>query len=101
MKVDNTTSAMDFAALGHPPSKKFQHLLNQTVGEAFVENVVTKIVKLLEQSVNISKLNEAVANMAIKGKNSVQKQNNLHCVKKGCSKEIRKEISSDVLFVLV
>ena len=90
MKVYNTAAAMDFAGTGHPPEKRFDHLENRTVGEAFVDFILKKIVDHLAGRIDIERLNDAVSKMAVKGKSSLHKAKQSVCVKTGCKKELKK-----------
>ena len=89
MLVFNTACAMNFAALGHVAGKKFVDLENKTVAEAFVDLVVLNIVKDLEQSLNIEKINEDIAELASKAKET-ERNISGKCSKKGCKKEGKK-----------
>ena len=57
IKVRNTKCSLDVAGFHDTVARRFEHLDNQTVGEYFAKNIITKIVEHIEANVDISELN--------------------------------------------
>ena len=62
--VHNTKCSINVQGCGDSYSQKFDHLDNLTAGEYFASHVIAKVVKIIDDSVDISKLNDYLRKLA-------------------------------------
>ena len=87
MKVYNTVCALDVQALGIPTETTFAHLSNITCGLFFAENVIVRVVNILDKHIDIKKLNEYHRKLAIDGKNATKNKLSKSC--SSCEKDVK------------
>ena len=90
--VHNTKCSINVQGCGDSYSQKFDHLGNLTVGEYFASYVIAKVVKIIDDSVDISKLNDYLRKLATEGKRLVKKSSNSYC--KVCAKDFKSSEAS-------